>query len=183
MADLLAVIRSALRMDAAPLSLDADDPIEGNAGANAPGATESREGAADKEDGMSQETKPVAAPAATISQGEHDAGVAAAETRGREASEQRFAAALGAENVRGDAGRMGAALDLLRSSPAMAGAAVADFVVKNVAASKVDPAAAYEAERVAAAGQAKPVAAGGPAAAAPKSTADIMRKTLGQETK
>lgn len=55
---------------------------------------------------------------------------------GAQAATERLAAALGADGVKGDAGRMAAALDLAVKSPAMSGDDVAAFVVANVPAAK-----------------------------------------------
>lgn len=99
-----------------------------------------------------------------ISQAEHDAAVSAARADGKaEGSKEatdRLSAALGAEGVKGDAGRMGAALDLAVKSPGMSGADIAAFVTDNVAASKPGTSAAadYAASRSAAAGLAQPQA-------------------------
>lgn len=101
-----------------------------------------------------------------ISQAAHDAAVTAARaegvTAGAKEATDRLSAALGAEGVKGDAGRMAAALDLAVKSPGMSGADVAAFVVDNVAASKpaATPAAAYAAQRSAAASLAAPEAKG-----------------------
>jgi hypothetical protein len=102
-------------------------------------------------------------PAAGISQADHDSAIASATSAGHAAgvtaATVRLSAALGAEGVKGDAGRMSAALDLAVKSPGMSGPDVAAFVVANVPAAKpaaeVD-AAGYDAARVAAAGQAQP---------------------------
>lgn len=97
-----------------------------------------------------------------ISQAEHDAAVSAARaegvTAGAKEATDRLSAALGAEGVKGDAGRMAAALDLAVKSPGMSGADVAAFVTANVAASKPGstPAADYAASRSAAASLAAP---------------------------
>ena len=95
----------------------------------------------------------------TISQADHEAAVTAAEARGHEAGlaaqMARLGAALGADGVKGDAGRMGAALDLAAKSPAMSGEDVAAFVTANVAVTKTSE-TAYEAERLAAAALAQP---------------------------
>ena len=122
-----------------------------------------------------------------ISQADHDAAVkaaeakgdAAGEARGTKAATDRLSTALGAEGVKGDAGRMAAALDLATKSPAMAGADVAAFVVANVTASKpaagaVDP-KAYEQQRLADAGMAQP-GGGKPDAGKPTSWADFRAK-------
>jgi hypothetical protein len=117
-----------------------------------------------KEGTMSKDNQPAGGDpnSAGISQAMHDAAVAAARTDGKAEGErsaiERLNAALGAEGIKGDAGRMSAALDLAVRSPAMAGADVAAFVVANVAASTVSTATAatYSAQRVEAAGLAQP---------------------------
>lgn len=97
-----------------------------------------------------------------LSLGGSSQAVNAAKIRGRAEGEkavtQRMTAALEAAGVKGDAGRMSAALDLAVSSPAMAGADVAAFVVANVAASTGTSgrAASYASTRVAGAGLARP---------------------------
>lgn len=105
------------------------------------------------------------APAADagISKAEHESAVKAAADQGRaegaQAATDRLSAALGADGVKGDAGRMAAALDLAVKSPAMSGEDVAAFVVGNVAsaqAAAAAPAASYEAGRMAGAGLAAP---------------------------
>ncbi|WP_287268420.1 hypothetical protein [Mesorhizobium sp.] len=101
------------------------------------------------------------AAAGTITQADHDAAVTSAETKGHAAGvtaeNKRLSTALGADGVKGDGGRMAAALDLAGKSPAMSGEDVAAFVVANVAASKPTAGAtAYEQSRVAAAGLAQP---------------------------
>ena len=94
-----------------------------------------------------------------ISQAEHDATVSAASEAGEKRSLDRVAAALGAEGVKGDGGRMAAALELAISAPGMSGADVAAFVVANVSPTKAaDAAASYEQQRLAAAGPAAPSA-------------------------
>jgi hypothetical protein len=129
-----------------------------------------------KEGTMSKDNQPAGGDpnSAGISQATHDAAVAAAradgKAEGEKAATERFNAALGADGVKGDAGRMAAALDLAVKSPAMAGADVAAFVVANVAASTVSTtnAATYSAQRVEAAGLAQP----GSSAPAKKATID-----------
>ncbi|HEX5935287.1 MAG TPA: S49 family peptidase [Pseudorhizobium sp.] len=100
---------------------------------------------------------------AGISKADHDAAVNAAADKGRaegaQAATDRLSAALGADGVKGDAGRMAAALDLAVKSPAMSGDDVAAFVVANVAsaqATSTTPAAGYESGRMAGAGLAAP---------------------------
>ncbi|MER8427818.1 hypothetical protein [Mesorhizobium sp. M1403] len=161
MSSILAAVREAM-------SAPADEiPLIGDAtGAQASIETQSPPRA--KETGMSGNQAPAAAG---ISQAEHDAAVAAAETKGHgagmNAATARLTTALGADGVKGDAGRMSAALDLAAKSPAMSGADVAAFVVANVAASKPAggaDAAAYEQTRLAAAGLAQPGQKPAPAA-------------------
>ena len=147
MSSLTAAIRGAMLADD-----EVNLPEPGATGATAPLSTKGQE--------MSGENK----PAAGISQADHDSAVASARTAGQAAgvasATERLSAALGAEGVNGDAGRMSAALDLAIKSPGMSGADVAAFVVANVTAAKpaadVD-AAGYDAGRVAATGQAQPL--------------------------
>ena len=88
--------------------------------------------------------------------------VNAAKIRGRAEGEkavtERMAAALGADGVRDDGGRMAAALDLAVKSPAMAGADVAAFVIANVAPATATSSRTktYASNRVAGAGLAQP---------------------------
>jgi hypothetical protein len=120
-----------------------------------------------KESTMSKDSPPAGGvlQAGTITQAEHEAAVNSARAEGKAEGEKsassRLNAALGADGVKGDAGRMGAALDLAGKSPNMSGEDVAAFVVANVAASTVKPPAGasadkYAADRVAAAGLAQP---------------------------
>ncbi|RWD33924.1 MAG: S49 family peptidase [Mesorhizobium sp.] len=106
---------------------------------------------------------PAANADAGISQADHAIAVASAEKKGHaagvNAENNRLTTAMGAEGVKGDGGRMAAALDLAAKSPAMSGEDVAAFVVANVAATKPTggaDAAAYEQQRLAAAGLAQP---------------------------
>lgn len=103
-----------------------------------------------------------------IPKAEHDAAVkAAADTaraEGAKAATDRLSAALGADGIKGSAARMSAALDLAVKSASMSGEEVAAFVVGNVAtaeAPKQEPAASYEAGRMAGAGLAAPGGSGG----------------------
>nr|WP_295465212.1 hypothetical protein [Mesorhizobium sp.] len=142
MSTLLATIRGAMLADNEP-----DLPEAGATGASAPNTQES---------GMSGSQTPAGVP-----QADHDAAVTAAETRGKaagvQAATERLSAALGADGVKGDGVRMAAGLDLAVKSPGMSGADVAAFIVANVAASKLAADAdAYDARRVAGAGQAQP---------------------------
>lgn len=98
--------------------------------------------------------KPGAEANSGISQAEHDAAVTAARADGAKAAHDRYAAIFGAEGIKGDGKRMAAAFDLANRSPDMAAADVTAFVTGNVAAadaSAPDPAANYEATRLAAA--------------------------------
>jgi hypothetical protein len=123
-----------------------------------------------KESTMSKDSPPAGGdPKAgnMVSQADHDAAVTAARSEGKadgeKAATDRLSAALGADGVKGDAGRMAAALDLAVKSPAMAGADVAAFIVANVSSagpSKTASADKYGADRVAAAGLAQPTASG-----------------------
>lgn len=122
----------------------------------------------DRRPSMSETSGAPAAEVAGIPKTEHDAAVkAAAETaraEGAKAATDRLVAALGAEGVKGDAGRMAAALDLAQKSPAMSGEDVAAFVTANVSGQKKpqqDAEAGYEAGRLAAAGLAQPAPGAG----------------------
>jgi hypothetical protein len=132
-----------------------DIPEREETGAQAPLSTR-------KEEAMSKDDAPAGGDKNTgISQAEHDAAVKAANETGRsegvKMATDRFVTALGSEGVKGDAGRMSAAIDLAMRSPAMSGEDVAAFVVANVAAARGDAAAGYEKNRLAAAGLAQPV--------------------------
>lgn len=105
---------------------------------------------------MSETTGAPTAENAGISQADHDAAVAAARSEGEKAGASaavdRFAAILGGEGIRGDAGRMAAALDLAVKSPGMSAEDVTTFVTANVAAAasgemEADAQAALERER------------------------------------
>lgn len=114
-----------------------------------------------KEEAMSKDNAPAGGDKQSggITQAEHDAAVKAAriegEATGSKAAADRLAAALGADGVKGDAGRMSAALDLAMKSPGMSGEDVAAFVVANVAQSKIGV-SDYERQRLSAAGLAQP---------------------------
>lgn len=148
---MLAAVRAATLAAADELSPEGE-----NTGADAPHS---------KETDMSKDAQPAGGSntEAGIPKADHDAAVATAEKTGRAAGAQeateRLSAAIGAEGVKGDAGRMSAALDLAVKSPGMSGADVAAFVIANVAAAKPAAsadAAAYEKTRLAAAGLAQP---------------------------
>ena len=141
---LLAAVHNAV------VSADHDALDEGHTGATA--LNPSTRGTA-----MSKDNQP-----AGISQADHDGAVSVAttagKTEGEKAATERFNAALGADGVKGDAGRMAAALDLAVKSPAMAGADVAAFIVANVAATTAagSRTEAYASNRMASAGLAQP---------------------------
>lgn len=123
-----------------------------------------------KESTMSKDNPPAggATKAGTINQADHDAAIASArveaKAEGEKSAIDRLSAALGAEGVKGDAGRMTAALDLAVKSPAMSGADVASFITSNVAATASGKPASgpdkYVADRTSAAGLAQPQAGG-----------------------
>lgn len=133
-----------------------DVPVRDKTGAQAPNSTR-------KGEAMSKDDAPAGGDNKSgITQAEHDAAVKSArsdgEAAGAAAATDRLAGALGADGVKGDAGRMAAALDLAIKSPGMSGEDVAAFVVANVSASTAvakEP-SGYEASRLAAAGLAKP---------------------------
>lgn len=118
------------------------------------------------------ETQGAPAAVAGIDKATHDAAVSKATETGRaegaKAATDRLSAALSAEGIKGDGKRMAAAAALAVKSPGMSAEDVAAFVTENVApaaeakAPPADPAASYESERLATAGQshaggAKPV--------------------------
>lgn len=159
---LLAAVRNAV---VGPVDAALDD--EGKPGAAALTSTT-------KESTMSKDNPPAGGDpkaGATVTQADHDSAVSAAradgKSEGEKAATDRLSAALGAVGVKGDAGRMAAALDLAVRSPGMSGADVAAFVVANVAASSQaakpgDAAEKYSADRTASAGLAQPSAASAP---------------------
>ena len=113
-------------------------------------------------DHMANQSQPAGGDQSGISKADHEAALTAVRAEGKaegaKEATDRINAALGAEGVKGDAGRMAAALDLAVSSPTMSGDAIAAFVLANVAAAKpaTAPAADYAASRAAAAGLAQP---------------------------
>lgn len=139
---------------------DAVEPVPEGAEPGAPASDANQ-----KESAMSKDDAPAGGDKKPgISQAEHDAAVSAASEAGIATGEKRsldrVAAALGAEGIKGDGGRMSAALDLAVRSPGMSGEDVAAFVVANVTPTKAaDAAASYEQQRLAAAGPAAPSAA------------------------
>ena len=84
--------------------------------------------------GKTMENSQAAGADAGISQTEHQAAVTAAEQKGFAAANTRLATILAADGVKGDAGRMAAAIDLAVKAPTMSAADVTTFVSANVAA-------------------------------------------------
>lgn len=78
-------------------------------------------------------TQGVPAADAGISQADHQAAVTAAEKRGFDAATARMSTILSADGVKGDAGRMAAAVSLAVKAPGMPAADVTAFVTENVA--------------------------------------------------
>jgi hypothetical protein len=72
---------------------------------------------------------------------------------GFKSENDRLAAALGATGIKGDSGRMAAAMTLLKQAPNMTAASVVSFVLTNTAASGFSD---YQARRIAAASYAAP---------------------------
>lgn len=89
---------------------------------------------------------PAAMDDAGITQAEHDRAVSAARSEGEASgvkiATDRFAAIVSADGIKGNAGRMAAAIDLATRSPGMAAEDVVAFVTANVAgaASAASPA-------------------------------------------
>lgn len=95
--------------------------------------------------------------ASGITQAAHDSAVASARADGATAAYARITAIISAEGVKGNAGRVTAAIDLAVKSPGMSAEDVAAFVTANVAAGEPTAAApaapaASLANRLAAAG-------------------------------
>ena len=85
---------------------------------------------------------PTPAATGTVSQADHDAGVAAARIAGAEAERARIAAIVGTEGVKGNLARMTAALDLAAKAPAMSAQDVAAFATANIPDATANPAPA-----------------------------------------
>jgi hypothetical protein len=153
---LLATIRAAVRPVADVITDLDDDPNEENV-TSQPLQT----GAEPKEGAMPNEnTAPGADVKPGISEAAHTAAVTKANADGKvegaKAANDRMVAILGAEGIKGDGKRMGAALDLSVKSPDMAAADVVAFVSDNVAAAATSTTPApkggsYEQQRLAAA--------------------------------
>lgn len=143
-------------------------PVNDTVQADEPGADASMTVTTTEEESMStQNTAPGADANAGMTDDALKAALAKAEADGRAAGRkeayERLAAVLGAEGINGDGKRMAAALDLAIQSPDMASDAVVAFVTANVAsaASNADSqAAAYEQQRLKAAGLTEPAGHG-----------------------
>lgn len=92
---------------------------------------------------MSENNGAPAAETAGISKADHDKAVSQARAdgiaEGTKAATDRFAAILGADGIKGDGGRMQAAMNLAVKAPGMAADEVAAFVTANVAANAGAP--------------------------------------------
>lgn len=174
MTSLLASIRAAVRPGTANPSLD---DVEGNASALA-GETGAEPISSNPTPGGDMSENQTV-PGAEKSDTAINAAVTAAASGGHDGFKlamDRMNAILGADEIKGDAKRMSAAVELANASPDMAADAVIKFVSANVPATAADtgarpeePApspAAYEQQRMAAAGLAmpggKPGSASGP---------------------
>lgn len=111
---------------------------------------------------------PAAMDDAGITQAEHDSAIAAARSEGEasgiNAATDRFAAIVSADGIRGNAGRMAAAVDLAMKSPGMTTEDVVAFVTANVAGTASAASPASLAGRLSA--SADPLAASGQTSAA-----------------
>jgi signal peptide peptidase SppA len=144
-------------------------------------ASSGRSTSQNRRSSMSETTGAPAADAdAGIPKADHDKAVKAARTEGEasgaKAATDRLVAALGAEGVKGDAGRMAAALDLATKSPGMSGADVAAFVTANVSAAAKADASGYEQDRLSASGLAQPGAGKSGEKAGATSWAEFRKK-------
>lgn len=153
---ILQAIRSAMQPGGSTYSAQADEP-----GADASISQPPLTGADEKGVVMSddQNAPGGAKPNAGISETAHQAAVFNATTAGMaagaRAANERLAGILGADGIKGDGKRMAAALDLAIKSPDMSAADVTGFIAGNVPDGK-SPGAAYEEQRLAAAGLAVP---------------------------
>lgn len=115
-----------------------------------------RPSGANKEAEMADKDTAPGAVTTGISEADHKAAVAKAETDGKAAGRKeatdRLTTILAADGIKGDGTRMSAALDLATKSPDMVAEAVVGFVTANVTAGMPDAASSYEQQRLAAAG-------------------------------
>lgn len=149
---------------------DDHSPDGGETGATAPET--GKEDQMDKDQGK----KPSAEQGETVTKAEHDAAVATARSEGAKQATDRLTAILGAEGIKGDASRMGAAIDLATKSPDMPADDVTAFVTGNVAAASAGKPSEYERNRVEGANLATPAPAAGGRQKAEINTADIYAK-------
>ncbi|HAU74627.1 MAG TPA: hypothetical protein DCW88_03570 [Agrobacterium sp.] len=131
----LAAIRASLMPGEADPILDEDQP---GATASSPEASPTR--ADQEEDTMSDPSNtPAGGASQTVAGNSSDDAIKAAglagEEKGAKAANDRMAAILGADGIKGDGKRMGAALDLAIGSPGMSADQVTSFVAGNVPAS------------------------------------------------
>lgn len=133
------------------------DSVDADANANRPAG-------ANTEADMADNVTAAGAVNSGITEADHKAAVTKAEADGKAAgrveANDRMAAILGADGIKGDGGRMAAALDLANQSPGMTSEAVIGFVTANVQENKpaaaTNKAASYEQQRLAAAGLTQP---------------------------
>lgn len=157
MSKLLTAIRAAVLPGAIPDSLEPGEPDATASILEAPQLGAITTGG----DMSATQTAPGAATAAAV--GTLAAVAAAAQGGGADgfkAAMDRMEAVLSADGIKGDAGRMSAALDLAKASPDMAADAVVAFVAANVPAAQASAGGeSYEKQRLAAAPLASPTSA------------------------
>ncbi len=124
----LSAIRSAVASGPETMSSEEDDTRADALDANAlSGQTQ--------ESSMSDDpNKPGAQTASGISQADHEAAVASARTEGEQAATARFMAIINAEGVKGNAGRISAAVELANDAPGMSAEKVVAHVTAHVPA-------------------------------------------------
>lgn len=157
MSNLLDVVRAAVQPETITDSLDGNVP-----GASASQSPTPPSAVSLKEEEMSD---PQNKPGAGNADAGHAEAIAAARKEGHaegvKTATDRFAAALGADGIKGDGKRMGAALDLAVGSADMSAETVVAFVKANVPETKADAGGqwgSYAARRLAAANMAAPEA-------------------------
>lgn len=124
----LAAIRSAVTSAPEAMSSDEDE-----AGAIAPNVS-ARSGQ-EQENVMSDDpNKPGATTASGITQAAHDSAVAAARADGAAGAYARITAVVSAEGIKGNPGRVSAAINLAVKSPGMSAEDVVSFVAESVPA-------------------------------------------------
>jgi hypothetical protein len=144
----LAAIRASLMPGDADPILDEDKP---DAGASIPEAGPTRANQEDADMSEPSNTPAGAASQPAAGSGNDDAIKAAGlagEEKGARAANDRLVTILGADGIKGDGKRMGAALDLAVGSPGMSAEQVTTFVKDNVSAnSSSNASAAVEHDR------------------------------------